>query len=288
MFDGRREKRETKVEGDQGGKRGLRRKRVRPQEGSEKPRPDPQPRATSASRGRIWHKFAAIALVVLVPIGVATYYLYQTEQHDIDVTRSEDLGVTYLESASVLLADISQHRTVARRALEGDQNAIQALPVVQAAVDSDFDALTAVDQQWKTVLHTTAEGLGAVGREASLPASMQLDWGSLKDVQDPDSSANGHEVLLANLRSLITHVGNQSSLIRDPDLDTWYVMNAFLIRQPEMIQRLNTFRDALAAYEGKDPKARVDLLEQLAVLNFTAASLQSDLDVSLSRLLVNE
>jgi methyl-accepting chemotaxis protein len=280
MFDGRREKRETKVEGDEGVKRGLRRKRVRAQEGSEEPRPEPPRRATSASRGRIWHKFAAIALVVLVPIGVATYYLYQTEQHDIDVTRSEDLGVTYLESASVLLADISQHRTVARRALEGDQNAIQALPVVQAAVEVDFDALTAVDQQWKTVLHTTAEGLGAVGREASLPASMQLDWGSLKDVQDPDASASGHEVLLANLRSLITHVGNQSSLIRDPDLDTWYVMNAFLIRQPEMIQRLNTFRDALAAYEGKDPKARVDLLEQLAVLNFTAASLQSDLDVA--------
>ena len=281
MFDGR-EKRDTKVEDEPGARRGLRRKRVRPQERPEEPSPDPQPRSTSAPRGRIWHKFAAIALVVLVPIGVATFYLYQTEQHDIDVTRSEDLGVTYLESASVLLADIAQHRTVAGRALGGDQDALQALPVVQAAVDADFEALVAVDEQWKTVLHTSAEGLGAVGREASLPASMKLDWQSLKGVQDADASTNGHEVLLANLRSLITHVGNQSALIRDPDLDTWYVMDAFLIRQPEMIQRLNTFRDALAAYKGTDPAARVDLLEQLAVLNFTAASMQSDFDVAFS------
>lgn len=276
MLDRRRDERD---EGDGRGRRGT---RDRHGERSPEPRPDPPPRAAAAYRGRIWHKFAAIALVMLVPVGVATYYLYQTEQHDIDVTRSEDLGVTYLESASVLLADIAQHRTVAGRALEGDPNALQALPVVQAAVNEDFDALIAVDKQWRTVLHTTAEGLGAVGREASLPASMKLDWQSLKDVQDAEASTNGHEVLLANLRSLITHVGNQSTLIRDPDLDTWYLVDAFLIRQPEMIQRLNTFRDALADYQGGDPAARVDLLEQLAILNFTAASMQSDFDVAFS------
>jgi methyl-accepting chemotaxis protein len=249
---------------------------------TEEPRSDPAAGAPGAPRGRIWHKFAAIALVMLVPVGVATYYLYETEQHDIDVTRAEDLGVTYLETASVLLADIAQHRTVAGRALRRDQDAVQALPVVQAAVDADFEALVAVDRRWNTVLHTTAAGLGAVGREASLPASMKLDWQSLKDVQDVDVSQSGHEILLANLRSLITHVGNQSSLIRDPDLDTWYVMDAFLIRQPEMIQRLNTFRDALADYRGRDPSARVDLLEQLAVLNFTATSMQSDFEVAFS------
>ena len=280
MFEGRREKRNKGREHVEALDRPVE------HEGREGPTaapgPDPQPRVASARRGRIWHKFAAIGLVMLVPVGVATYYLYETEQHDIDVTRAEDLGVTYLESASVLLADIAQHRTVAGRALDGDPDAEQALPVVQSAVDADFEALIATDKQWSTVLHTTAEGLGAVGREASLPASMKLDWQSLKDVEDPDASTNGHEVLLANLRSLITHVGNQSSLIRDPDLDTWYVMDAFLIRQPEMIQRLNTFRDALADYEGGNPRGRVDLLEQLAVLNFTATSMQSDFDVAFS------
>ena len=246
-------------------------------EGQERPAP---PRRASTMHGRIWHKFVAIALVVLIPLAVATYVLYQTEQHDIDVTRSEDLGVTYLQSATALLADLAQHRTVAARALGGDQDAVTALPVVQSAVDEDFDALIAVDRQWSSVLHTDAEGLGAVGREASLPASMKIDWESLKNVGDVDASSSGHEVLLANLRSLITHVGNQSSLIRDPDLDTWYVMNAFLVRQPEMIGRLNEFRDTLAAYDGTDRGAKLDLLEQLAVLNFTAASMQSDLEVA--------
>ena len=241
---------------------------------------EPAPRRVSTMHGRIWHKFVAIALVVLIPLAVATYVLYQTEQHDIDVTRSEDLGVTYLESATVLLADLAQHRTVAARALDGDPDAVQALPVVQSAVDEDFDALIATDKQWSSVLHTAAEGLGAVGREASLPASMKIDWESLKNVDDVEASATGHEVLLANVRSLITHVGNQSSLIRDPDLDTWYVMNAFLVRQPEMIERLNTFRDTLAAYDGTDRDAKLELLEELAVLNFTAASLQSDLEVA--------
>jgi len=244
------------------------------------PEQETAPRRASTMHGRIWHKFVAIALVVLIPLAVATYVLYQTEQHDIDVTRSEDLGVTYLESATVLLADLAHHRTVAARALAGDPDAVQALPVVQSAVDEDFDALIATDRQWSSVLHTTAEGLGAVGREASLPASMKIDWESLKNVGDVEASATGHEVLLANVRSLITHVGNQSSLIRDPDLDTWYVMNAFLVRQPEMIERLNAFRDSLAAYDGTDRDAKLDLLEQLAVLNFTAASMQSDLEVA--------
>ncbi|HET9248991.1 MAG TPA: hypothetical protein VFP13_03510, partial [Actinomycetota bacterium] len=73
MFDGRREQRDTAVDGDEEAKRRFRRGRGRPQEPPEDAGRDPRP--APAQRGRIWHKFAAIALVVLVPIGVATYYL---------------------------------------------------------------------------------------------------------------------------------------------------------------------------------------------------------------------
>jgi methyl-accepting chemotaxis protein len=218
-----------------------------------------------------------------VPVAVATSFLYQSEQHDIDVTRSEDRGVTYLESASVLLADVAQHRTVAGRALEGDASALQALPLVQATVDADFEALLAVDARLRGVLQTSADGLGAVGLESSLPASMKLDWEALKDVQDGQASADGHEVLLANLRTLIDHVGNTSFLIIDPDLDTWHVMDAFLTREPDMVLRLSTLRDALHAYAGGNPAARIDLLEQLAVLEFTAATIQGDVETAIAQ-----
>ena len=205
MFDGRREKRETKVEGDEGVKRGLRRKRVRPQEGSEEPRPDPQP---SRDVGISWPHLAQVrgdrARRASCRSGSAThYYLYQTEQHGHrrHAVRGPS-GSPTSSRQSVLLADISQHRTVARRALEGDQNAIRALPSSRPPSTRTSTRSPRLDQQWKTVLHTTAEGLGAVGREARSRRAHAASTGDRSsDVQDPDASANGHEVAPRELRS---------------------------------------------------------------------------------------
>ena len=44
--------------------------------------------------------------------------------------------------------------------------------------------------------------------------------------------------MLSQGRELLTTVGNQSNLILDPDLDSYYVMSLTVLRFPELLQIL--------------------------------------------------
>src|SRR6185436_6641113 len=47
-----------------------------------------------------------------------------------------------------------------------------------------------------------------------------------------------HSKLLADIRDLHAHVGNTSNLILDPDLDTYYLMDAVLLKLPALADYL--------------------------------------------------
>ena len=54
-------------------------------------------------------------------------------------------------------------------------------------------------------------------------------------------------------RELLTRVGNQSNLILDPDLDSYYTMSLVILRFPELLEVINSMRDLalqLATAEG--------------------------------------
>ena len=44
-------------------------------------------------------------------------------------------------------------------------------------------------------------------------------------------------------RELLTRVGNQSNLILDPDLDSYYTMSLVILRFPELLEVINSTRD---------------------------------------------
>jgi diguanylate cyclase (GGDEF)-like protein/PAS domain S-box-containing protein len=60
---------------------------------------------------------------------------------------------------------------------------------------------------------------------------------------------------LARGRELLTRVGNQSNLILDPDLDSYYTMSLVLLRYPELLELANAIGGQLAAAA---PGAKVD------------------------------
>ncbi len=77
--------------------------------------------------------------------------------------------------------------------------------------------------------------------DAELNTSEQADKlrSLLTRPADPQHSAQ----LLTQGRELLTTVGNQSNLILDPDLDSYYVMSLSLLRFPELLQVLYDSQD---------------------------------------------
>lgn len=86
--------------------------------------------------------------------------------------------------------------------------------------------------------------------------------------------------LLAQGRGLLTTVGNQSNLILDPDLDSYYVMSLAVLRFPELLQVLHDAHDFMQSWgsplAGKNQAAQ--LLTLVGRLDAVLTGMESDYD----------
>src|SRR6185503_10312404 len=99
------------------------------------------------------------------------------------------------------------------------------LASIQAQIDDDFSALSAIDRELGSRLQTTE-------KYNALSANWQQLKGALPTLQTGNSDAL-HASFIANIRGLISLVGDTSNLILDPDLDSYYTMDSVLLKLPE-------------------------------------------------------
>ena len=214
-------------------------------------------------RVRVAHKLAAIALAFTLPLGVTTYFLLQEQQIRIDFAQQEMHGIRYLRPLALLLEHVTAYQSAARRGSED-------LAALGAAVDADLRSLTTVDASLRDELETTAEALAAHGLADASPDSITERWRA--DKSDPE--------LVGRIRSLITRVGDSSKLILDPDLDTYYTMDALLIQEPELvtgIRRLGDQAELLVSRGNISGDERAELAAAVALVNLRADVLEADM-----------
>ncbi len=84
--------------------------------------------------------------------------------------------------------------------------------------------------------------------------------------------------MLNEARDLLTIVGNQSNLILDPDLDSYYVMSLTLLRLPELLQVLLDTHDFMAHWSNRTPgfNPQAQMLTLLGRLDAVQQGLESD------------
>jgi methyl-accepting chemotaxis protein len=227
---------------------------------------------------RIWMKLAAIVLAFTCPL-VLTMYFFVTEANlKIDFTQQELLGDRYLRPASQLLVHVELHRSAVQRHDILQQSRTEVL------VDTDFRNLLAADSDLKDSLKTTNAALSTLGRAASTPSQLAASWENVKLVSDVTSSGKSHDRLLGDIRALITSVGDSSNLILDPDLDTYSVMDALLLQQPELIDGPSRLRDAIDQLPAGNAQSTTDQQVKLAgdqaLLRFHVQALKTDLETA--------
>jgi methyl-accepting chemotaxis protein len=217
---------------------------------------------------RIWVKLAAIAVVFAIPLTTTTWFLLQEKAIKIDFARHELQGDEYLRAASSLLQATAAYRSAL---VSGDP---ARLATARTAVDSALADVNRVDSRLAADLGTTREALAERGESGSQPASLQAAWDQIKRSAGPDSRPL-LDAMVNDVRGLITVVGDGSQLILDPDLDTYYIMDALLLRAPEVVTRSHEIVDALS---GPAPSndARLELAGSVALLREHAGALASD------------
>jgi methyl-accepting chemotaxis protein len=269
------------------------------------------PATALLDRLRLGRKLVVIALVLIAPALFATWRFRSQQDTQIAFSAKERVGVRELVPASRLLADLARARGLAVRAAGGDRDAADARPAADAAVARSVAAFDATDRDLRAQL-----GTGPLW--ARLKASIKATLGARP--ADARAALGAYDRLTEATLKLIVQAGNASNLILDPDLDSYYAMDAFVNNVPTAVDTagrvasrevamvdagnasevdriqlavdqgvlgsaLDATRDGLrTAYESThDPKLRGDLDTSLAGLSGSVASLNAELTRAVHR-----
>jgi methyl-accepting chemotaxis protein len=191
-------------------------------------------RAMSSIFGRltIIHKLTLVTLLFLIPIGLLGKLFVDQSLKDAAFAEKERLGLAYLQQIWPVASAVTAHPDKI-----ADLVARYAKPMKEAA--AHYDQAFGSGEETKALQEAFAAG-------------------DARDAKDA-------------LENLIAKVGDQSNLILDPDLDSYYAMDVVVVKIPSAILTVRDLQDVLAGLEGKEnPDAR--LKSRLAVALGKAAS----------------
>jgi methyl-accepting chemotaxis protein len=238
------------------------------------------------NRLRIWQKLALVGVAFSVPLGVTTWFLLEEKQIKIDVATAELRGDEYLRPLARLLEHTARYRALSRRARAGERGLEKERAAMAAEVARDLDELDAVDARLGRHLATDASALAARQRQAAHPRQLRDLWQRLgAGGLDAGTQEALETQLIGDVRTLITHIGDQSKLILDPDLDTYYTMDALLLRMPDIVHRLHDLVDAADAMARRgevSAEERARLAADMALLAAQVEGLRADVATAIN------
>jgi len=212
----------------------------------------------SAWLGRlsVGRKLMLIYLLDLTAVIYVSSILIHEKYLAIDFTRKEIVGTTYA--------------AVVRDGLMGQFLDASQRPPLVAQVLARLSGVRVVhDEQLRTSDASQRFSIALEQLSGSTPAaSRALDAQSLTRLRSQ---------LLREGRELLTTVGNQSNLILDPDLDSYYVMSLVVLRFPELLQAVHdtvSFLNAVPSARGAQWSS--ELLTLVGRLDAVMLGIESD------------
>ena len=231
----------------------------------------------------ISRRLLVIGAAFTLPIAPMLLLLTSSVNTDIRTTELEKQGDEYQRPLERLLGGISEHELIAA-STQSDGGRARA--DVERDVDEAFDALLEVDQRIGEALQFTPEGLGQRKRDHVRVEVVRGEWNALKTLSRTSAAAAQHRHLVADIRTMITHAGDTSYLILDPDLDSYYTMDATLLALPQTQDRIAailTFAQQLGNRRTLTPAEQIQLAVHAASLEEAdVARVTGDVDTALN------
>ncbi len=188
---------------------------------------------------RISKRLLLISVSFSLPIAVLLGLMINEDVEAVAFARAETHGNSYQKPLMDLLDLVPQHQLALQFAAAG--GARGAAAGIQGRIDRAFDDLQSVQARLGAGLEFTPEGLAKRNREHVQFATVKGEWDTLKGQASQLSAEDllaKHSHLMADIRTMITHAGDLSNLILDPDLDSYYLMDVTLLALPQMHDRL--------------------------------------------------
>lgn len=178
---------------------------------------------------------AIIIVTFLISIIVLTFQLGSKLYADIEFAQMEMKGVAYEKPVLKLLDEIADFQLATLRKFSGDTEAEKDIQEGSASIDALFFELDGVHKKYGEDLAITVENLTAHNRPDVTPAALKKNWEVIKaDL----SNQKAFDDILSNLTILIGEIGDNSNMILDPELDSYYLADLSINTLPATLKKL--------------------------------------------------
>ncbi len=191
-------------------------------------------------RSSVSTKIFLIVAIFSLPIGVLAYLLAANYSPQIASAQLELSGNSLQKPLMRVLYGV----TSAKNVLEGCDtgNCATALSTQGTVVSANLEAAQALNLRVGEDLNTTSEGLAKKNHKDLAIDNLQSEWKDLAvdnaKVSTPAERADlaaGLDHLATQVKQLVSYTGDSSSLILDPDLDSYYLVDVTLLAMPEVV-----------------------------------------------------
>ena len=173
-------------------------------------------------------KALLISLLFLLPLGLVGYFYASSELEQLQFSQSERLGVATLQKFSPILQGVLKTRNATRAMLgtfDGQSKYTEGRSQTDAAL-SNFE----------TQLNQNGDPLTLRPEFDKLKAA----WAATKQSVN-GADANGRTVfgpVTASILALLNKIGDNSNLVLDPDLDSFYLVDTMVLSMPPLAEDL--------------------------------------------------
>jgi PAS domain S-box-containing protein len=218
-------------------------------------------------------KFMIISFLFLLPL-LVFYPLVNEQLQRIQTYGYQEVrGADYLYALDHLLNDVQVYQIEAEKFSLGEISQGQ-LQASESRVDDSLQQLTQIHAHNGLTL--------GLGNETS---QFSTEWEAIKNsVAQQQSSDLQATQLIEDIQKLIFKIGNNSYLILDPDLDTYYTIDTVLLKVPEnqilLSQLLAMGNEAIHA-DKLTPEQSAELVVRISRLRSNLEALNTNLGFAL-------
>lgn len=219
-------------------------------------------------------KMLLIAVIFLVPIAYLLVVYERNLNSQIEFTQLEIDGVRQIEPARKIIQAMQLHRGVSQLALAGNEGAKAKLVDIKAQIAAAIDEQNKVDESLGSLFNTREEW-----------KKLRSEWQSLAakaETLAAPESFQSHTTVIGLAQDFIILTADRSNMTLDPDLETFYLIDAFatkIIRATEFAGQMRAMSVRSLQSATISPEDRMEL----AVLARLIGRDQADIDIGLDK-----
>jgi len=226
------------------------------------------------NRLRYSYKFLLIFCLGISLFVVLLSMLHHEINRSISFSEKEVMGTAYLDPLRNILADLQRHGGMMQALLSGDYSFDGKISEITQRIDAQALAFEEMDKVFGFKLVDAADWI-----------QFKRQWELIKEkgiLFSSEPSFEWHTNALRHILETISRVGDRSNLILDPDLDSYYLMDALVTRFPSLTEKLAQARGlgvGIAARGSLTEKDRYALINLSGFIEETEEAFSRNFDI---------